>query len=82
MTVVAAVVVGDRAATSPLRFVFVTGRWEIVRANLTLFMVGRYPRDELWRVSVSLCCLAAYGGLLAGFVHRRQLARRARQAPS
>ena len=56
------------------RFVFVTGRWDIVRANLTLFMVGRYPRDELWRVCLSLCCLAAYGGVLAGFVHRRQLA--------
>ena len=56
------------------RFVFVTGRWDIVRTNLTLFMVGRYPRDQLWRVSLSLCCLAVYGGVLAGFVHRRQLA--------
>src|SRR3954462_7506370 len=73
LTVVAAVILGAvlyRAA----RVVFVSGRWDVVRTNLTLFMVGRYPRDELWRVSVSLCSLAAYGGLLAGFVHRRQLA--------
>ena len=73
LTVVASVVVGAVLYLAA-RFVFVTGRWDIVRTNLTLFMVGRYPRDELWRVSLSLCCLAAYGGVLAGFVHRRQLA--------
>ena len=73
LTVVASVVVAIVLYLSA-RFVFVTGRWDIVRTNLTLFMVGRYPHDELWRVSLSLCCLAAYGGVLAGFVHRRQLA--------
>ena len=73
VTVVAAVVVAA-VFYRAVRFVFVTGRWDIVRTNLTLFMVGRYPRDQLWRVSLSLCCLAVYGGVLAGFVHRRQLA--------
>jgi general L-amino acid transport system permease protein len=52
------------------RFVFVSGRWEIVQSNLTLFMVGRYPRDELWRIGVGLCAIAAYGGVLAGYVQR------------
>lgn len=37
-----------------LRFVFVTARWAPVIDNLTLFMVGRFPRtapdDQLWRV--------------------------------
>jgi general L-amino acid transport system permease protein len=32
-----------------LRFVFVSADWEIVRRNLRLFTVGRYPPDELWR---------------------------------
>lgn len=31
------------------RFVLVTGRWEIVEVNLTNFVVGRFPRTELWR---------------------------------
>lgn len=57
-----------------VRFVFVSGRWEIVRSNLALYMVGQYPRDELWRISVALCAVALYAGLLAGFVHRRQVA--------
>lgn len=55
------------------RFVFASGRWDIVEDNLALFMVGRYPRDELWRVGVALGAIAAYGGLLAGHVHRRQV---------
>ena len=32
---------------------FVAGvRWGIVTANLKLFMVGRYPPDQLWRVQI------------------------------
>lgn len=33
-----------------LRFVFGTARWEVVRVNLTNFMVALYPRNQLWRV--------------------------------
>ena len=36
-------------------------------------MVGRYPRDELWRVVVALVAIAGYGGVVAGHVHRRQV---------
>ena len=55
-----------------IRFVFVTGRWEIVRENLTLFLVGPYPRDEVWRPAVAVIAVAGYGGLLAGVIHVRQ----------
>ena len=64
-----------------LRYVFVTGRWEIVQVNLKLFMVGRYPNDELWRISVAIALIAMFTGLVAGFVgHRRVVTGRA--APS
>ena len=33
---------------------FLTSEYAILRENLTLLMVGRYPRDELWRVALSL----------------------------
>ena len=33
-----------------LRYVLITGRWEIVRVNLKLLLVGRFPDDELWKV--------------------------------
>lgn len=55
-----------------LRFVFVTGRWEVIRSNLTLFIVGGYDRDEMWRPAVAMVVAAAVAGLLAGMVRRRQ----------
>ncbi|NIV35297.1 MAG: ABC transporter permease subunit, partial [Anaerolineae bacterium] len=42
--------------------------WEIIRANLTSFMAGRFPRDQLWRLSVALLLGAFGGGLLLGIV--------------
>ena len=69
VTVVAVLVIGY-VAFRLARFVFVSGRWDIVQQNLTLFMVGRYPRDELWRLGLGLCAIAAYGGVLAGYIQR------------
>jgi general L-amino acid transport system permease protein len=36
------------------RFVFVTGRWEILRINFTNLLVGQFPREALWRPVVAL----------------------------
>jgi ABC-type amino acid transport system permease subunit len=33
-------------------------------------MVGRYPRDELWRIGVGLVAIALYAGVIAGYVQR------------
>jgi len=71
VTVVAAVLVGY-AVVRAVRFVFVTGRWEIVRVNLKLLMVGRFPDQHLLRVSVAVVVAAGVGGLVAGCLHRRQ----------
>ncbi|HUF33143.1 MAG TPA: amino acid ABC transporter permease [Acidimicrobiales bacterium] len=51
-----------------LRFVLVTAEWEIVRRNLTTFMVGRYDRTQLWRPSAAVSIGAAGAGLLAGLL--------------
>ena len=56
-----------------LRFLFVTGRWEIVEVNLRLLMVGRFPTQHLPRISVTLIVLAAWAGVLAGLVRSRQV---------
>lgn len=71
VTVVAGVIVGY-IVYRLARYVGVTARWSVVRRNLTLFMVGRYPRDELWRIVVALLAMAGYGGVLAGHIGRRQ----------
>ncbi|MCY3577164.1 MAG: amino acid ABC transporter permease [bacterium] len=48
------------------RFVFVTGQWEAVRKNLTLLMVGTYPRSELWRLVVQMYLVASAIGIAWG----------------
>jgi len=73
LTVVSAVVVAT-VLYRTARFVAVTGRWEIIEVNLRLLMVGRFPDIHLPRVSISLAVAAFVGGLVAGVVHRRQVA--------
>ena len=48
------------------RFLFVTGQWEPVRTNLTLLMMGTFPREEQWRIVVQVYLLCAAVGLLWG----------------
>ena len=48
------------------KFVFVSVDWEIVRRNLLTFMVGRFPRGELWRPWAALTILAMVVGLTTG----------------
>lgn len=48
-----------------------TNEYAILRDNLTLLMVGRYPRQELWRVAASLIGFAFVGGAAAGYNGRR-----------
>jgi general L-amino acid transport system permease protein len=52
------------------RFVFVTGRWEVIDRNLTNLLVFRFPRDELWRVWTALFILAGTFGVAAGSAAR------------
>ncbi len=55
-----------------VRFVVVTGRWDVVQTNLSLFLVGRYPRADLWRVVVAVIGVGATAGLITGVVARRR----------
>lgn len=54
------------------KFVFISGRWKIVRVNLNLFMVGRYPRDELWRIVACVLGLSFLFGTAVGSGIQRQ----------
>ena len=65
LTVLLAAVVaylGYRAAL----YLFWTAEWDPVRANLTLFMIGTFPREEQWRVVTQILTLAAAFGILWG----------------
>jgi general L-amino acid transport system permease protein len=54
-------------------FVFVTGRWDVIRVNLRLLMYGRFPEVHVLRLAVTAVALSAWGGLIAGIVHARQV---------
>ena len=73
ITVVAAFVVGYVLYRLG-RFVFVTGRWDIVRDFLKLFLVGRYEADDLWRPALALVAATGFGGLVAGTLRSGRVA--------
>jgi general L-amino acid transport system permease protein len=56
-----------------IRFVFVTGRWDIIEVNLKLLMIGRFPTVHMLRLAVCAVALSAWAGLLAGIVSARQV---------
>ena len=56
-----------------IRFVFVTGRWDIIEVNLRLLMIGRFPDVHVLRLAVTAVALSAWAGLIAGIVSARQI---------
>ncbi len=68
---VVAVVVGAILLFYGGRFIFVTGQWEAVRKNLTLLMMGVYPRNEQWRLVAQMYLVASALGLAWGTVTAR-----------
>jgi general L-amino acid transport system permease protein len=49
-----------------VEFVFFNARWDPIVDNLTLFMIGRFPRDEQWRIVVQVMLWSAAAGLAWG----------------
>lgn len=54
-----------------LRWVFVTGEWGVVKANLRLYMIGRFPLEEAWRVWVCAYVVAILAGASWGVLGTR-----------
>ncbi|MBS0018410.1 MAG: amino acid ABC transporter permease [Arthrospira sp. SH-MAG29] len=50
----------------------VTAKWEVIPANLHLFIVGRFPSDQYWRLWLLLGIVSILSGLTWGFLARRQ----------
>ena len=48
------------------RFVFITGQWDAVRVNLTLFMMGTFDRSEQWRLVAHAYLFASAVGIAWG----------------
>ena len=49
-----------------LTWAFTEANWSVIPANLQIFVVGAYPKDEIWRVWVVIYTLSLLSGLSAG----------------
>ena len=65
LTVVVAAVAVWLAITA-ISFVFGDADWSVLKANLRVYAVGRFPLDEVWRVWVCIYAFAMLVGLSRG----------------
>ena len=49
-----------------LTWAFTEAKWDVIPANLQLFGVGSYPREQIWRVWNAIYIVSALIGLSAG----------------
>jgi general L-amino acid transport system permease protein len=54
-----------------LHWVFVTADWRVFKVNLASYMLGRFPRAEVWRVWASLYFVVTLAGLSWGASGKR-----------
>lgn len=47
-------------------------QWMVLQANLRLFLVGRFPVDQIWRVWLMVLVLATVASLTTGIMFRSQ----------
>jgi general L-amino acid transport system permease protein len=65
LTLVSALVVGY-FGFQLVRWAFGAAEWEVVKANLRIYMIGRFPVEEAWRVWASVYLVAFLVGLSWG----------------
>jgi general L-amino acid transport system permease protein len=68
--IVAAVIVWLSVKVSS--FVFGGADWSVFKANLRVYMIGRFPLDEVWRIWTCVYGLALLIGLSRGVLPRRR----------
>ena len=54
-----------------LRFVFITGRWTVIKSNLNLLTTGAWPQEELWRLTTVILAFAAMAGVFVGLTAKQ-----------
>jgi general L-amino acid transport system permease protein len=59
-------------AGTAVSFVFVDADWTVLKRNLRVYMTGRFPLDEMWRVWTCLYALALLAGLSRGTLARER----------
>jgi len=53
-----------------LSWSFTAAQWDVIPRNLPLFMVGRYPSEEYWRLWILAALISVFSGLSWGVIAR------------
>ena len=48
---------------SLITWIFTQAQWVAIGANLRLFLIGRYPLDQMWRIGIVLAIILSLSGL-------------------
>jgi general L-amino acid transport system permease protein len=54
------------ASVGFLQWAMTGARWDVITDNMRLFLVGQYPREEIWRVWLTMLAVSLATGLTAG----------------
>jgi general L-amino acid transport system permease protein len=65
LTVVLAIVIAY-VGFGLIRWVFTAAEWQVVKANFRVYMIGRFPLEQAWRVWASLYLVALLAGVSWG----------------
>jgi general L-amino acid transport system permease protein len=60
-----------------LGWVFFEAKWSVVTENFANLLIGRYPRDQVWRIVLSSGLLAALAAVT--YIYRKEERRKARR---
>ena len=66
------------ALSNVLGWVFVDAKWSVVTQNITNLLIGRYPRDQVWRIITSVLIVVCLGGFT--YVFRKSDKKRLRRS--
>lgn len=61
-----------------LYWVFWEARWRVVADNFANLLIGRYPRDQVWRIAVSVALVAILAAMT--YIYRKEERRKVKKA--
>ncbi|MEB3342579.1 amino acid ABC transporter permease [Okeania sp.] len=59
------------AITNFISWATTQAEWQVIDTNLPLLMVGRYPRDQYWRIWVIVGIISSFSGFSWGIIARK-----------
>lgn len=59
-----------KGITGFISWAITQAEWEVIKVNLPLLMVGRYPKDQYWRIWLIVGIISSLSGFSWGIIAR------------